>query len=159
MAARWRRRNSLPVDWAGELARPGPSGTGLRVTCRTDWSFLAPYQRRKAESSGNVAVADAGDGAGCAGVEDGVSGRKRRSGFWRQKSEAGEEEGREEPVAHGPVPTCTPVSLGPCGDWIGVFTYIESLPTYNYRLPILPRSRARLPTRSASLYAKFTRFA
>lgn len=28
----------------------GPSGTGLRVTCRTDWSFLAPYQRRKAES-------------------------------------------------------------------------------------------------------------
>lgn len=26
---------------------------------------------------------------------------------------------------------------------IGVFTYIESLPTYNYRLPILPRARAR----------------
>lgn len=21
------------------------------------------------------------------------------------------------PVAHGPEPTCTPVSLGPCGDW------------------------------------------
>lgn len=42
-------------------------------------------------------------------------------------------------VAHGPtVSTYTPVSLGSCGSWIGVFTYIESLPTYNYRLPILP---------------------
>lgn len=42
-------------------------------------------------------------------------------------------------VAHGPVSTYTPVSLGSCGvGWIGVFTYIESLPTYNYRLPILP---------------------
>lgn len=104
--------------------------------------------------AGNVAVADVGDGAGCAGVEDGVGGKEALgSGMRGVREQQGEE---EESVAHGPVPTCTPVSLGPCGDWIGVFTYIESLPTYNYRLPILPRSRARLPT---SLYAKFTRFA
>jgi len=40
--------------WIGleSLLALGPSGTGLRVTCRTDWSFLAPYQRRKAESGG-----------------------------------------------------------------------------------------------------------
>jgi len=52
--------------WIGLKSLPalGPSGTGLRVTCRTDWSFLAPYQRRKAESgSGSVAVA-ADDSAG-----------------------------------------------------------------------------------------------
>ena len=44
---------------------------------------------------------------GCAGVEDGWKGSEGRvdSRAW------------EEPVAHGLVPTCTPVSLGPCGDW------------------------------------------
>lgn len=73
VAARWRREKQ-PRRGSGWRAR-GPSGTGLRVTCRTDWSFLAPYQGRKTESgSGSVAVAAAtvSDGAGCAGVEDGV---------------------------------------------------------------------------------------
>jgi hypothetical protein len=51
------------VDWAGEPARRVHLGTGLRVTCRTDWSFLAPYQGGTA-ASGSVAVAtDVADGS------------------------------------------------------------------------------------------------
>lgn len=144
---------------------PGPSGTGLRVTCRTDWSFLAPYQGRKTESgSGSVAVAaaDVSDGAGCAGVEDGVDrkeayevkeeeGRKEKEK--EESSQACEETGSTWPSAY--VHTGIAWPLRRTG--IGVFTYIESLPTYNYRLPILPRIRARLARRC--LYARFTRFA
>lgn len=66
-------------------------------------------------------------------------------------------------VAHGPVSTYTPVSLGSCGvGWIGVFTYIESLPTIIPTItgyPFFPSS-SWLPARSAasstSPDAKFT---
>lgn len=126
--------------WIGlesELARAsGPSGTGLRVTCWTDWSFLAPYQGRKTESGGGsvaVAAADVSDGAGCAGVEDGVD-RKEAN---EVKGEGGEKgEGRlgrvRKPVAHGPVPTCTPVSFGSCGELGSAY-----LPTLNLCQPTI----------------------
>ena len=47
-----------------------------------------------------------------------------------------------------PVSTCMPVSSGLVDR---VFTYIESLPTYNYRLPILPTDILQM----SSLHAKF----
>lgn len=127
----------------------GPSGEGSRVTCRPDWGFLALYQRGKAKSGGS------GDGSVTVA-------RGRRRVCWsrwrryrrypgcrwsRRRRRRPRSEGS---VAHGLVSTCTPVSPSPCGGRIGVFTYIESLPTYNYRLPIL-RWNSWLPACSPRL--------
>lgn len=112
---------------------------------------MAPYQRGKAKSGGvgdgSVTVARVRDGVRCARVgEDGGGTAGIHQRYETLAEEGGEggdgkggylEDGGR-PVAHGLVSTCTPVSPSPCGGWIGVFTYIESLPTYNYRLPILP---------------------
>lgn len=133
-----KRETASPWIGLESSLAPGPSGTGLRVTCRTDWSFLAPYQGRKTESGGGsvaVAAADVGDGAGCAGVEDGV-GRKEAN---EVKGEGGKRRKRRsrprrvrKPVAHGPVPTCTPVSFGPCGELGSAY-----LPTLNLCQPTI----------------------
>lgn len=42
-----KRETASPWIGLESSPAPGPSGTGLRVTCRTDWSFLAPYQGRE----------------------------------------------------------------------------------------------------------------
>lgn len=140
----------------------GPSGAGWRVTCRTDWGFLALYQRGKAKSGGgngdgSVIVAHAQDGASCAALDRGQLGFQF---LGPRPQDVGR--GQEGSVAHGLVSTCMPVSPSPCGARIGVFTYIESLPTYNYRLLILPPNSwlpARSPASSPSLDAKFTSIA
>ncbi|KAG7191007.1 hypothetical protein KM043_007053 [Ampulex compressa] len=84
------------MDCIGE-PELGPSGAGSRVTYEVDWGFLASYQGGKANSvgtgDGNVTVADVGDGAGCAGVEDGGG---VRAGGGGERSFGG-------PVTHGPL--------------------------------------------------------
>lgn len=166
MAARWRREKQ-PRRGLGWRARPrlGSIWNGLKSNLPDRLEFLGPLPRKKngewRRERSSCRRADVSDGAGCAGVEDGVGrkeanevkgeggkGRKRR-----ESSRACEETGSTWPSAY--VHTGIVWPLRRTG--IGVFTYIESLPTYNYRLPILPQTRTRLARRC--LYAKFTRFA
>lgn len=122
---------------------------GLESNLPARLGFLGPLPKRQSAKSGgvgdgSVTVSHVRDSVRCAGMEDGegTAGdpglRRRRRGTAAERDTilVGGEGGG--PVAHGLVSTCTPVSPVPCGGWIGVFTYIESLPTYNYRLPILP---------------------
>ncbi|KAK1136995.1 hypothetical protein K0M31_001523 [Melipona bicolor] len=126
---------------------------GLESNLPARLGFLGPLPKRQSAKSGGVGVGDGSvtvshvrDGVRCAEVGDGEEtagdpGLRRRRPSRGRRQQKGVEDylgGEGGPVAHGLVSTCTPVSPVPCGGWIGVFTYIESLPTYNYRLPILP---------------------
>lgn len=85
-------------------------------------------------------------------------GRKRTR--WRERKRWDRVGCVGKPAAHGPVPTCTPVSLGPCGELGSAY-----LPTLNLCQPTItgyPSFLEPVPgclLARRCLYAKFTRFA
>lgn len=133
------RRKKQPLhesQWRGAVL--GPSGADSRGNLPpARLGFLGPLPKSGEAKSGGVGSVTVVPVSGRHGVEDATV---LEDGVQEEipVSKGSKQEDMARLVAHGLVSTYTLVSLGSCGSWIGVFTYIESLPTYNYRLPILP---------------------